>query len=96
MAWRIKILKDADKALKKLDKKVAARIYDELEAIANLDDPRSRGKILTGDLAGLWRYRIGDYRVLCDIEDGELIVIVVSVDHRREVYRRSRRHRRVW
>ena len=60
----------------------------ELEEIANLDDPRSRGKALTGNLAGLWRYRVGDYRVVCDIEDGVLVILVVDVAHRREVYRR--------
>lgn len=88
MAWRIDLTKAADKALRKLDRPTAGRVLDELEEIAKLDDPRSRGKALTGNLAGLWRYRVGDYRVVCDIEDGVLVILVVDVAHRREVYRR--------
>lgn len=74
--------------MRKLDRPTAGRVLGELEEIANLDDPRSRGKALTGNLAGLWRYRVGDYRVVCDIEDGVLVILVVDVAHRREVYRR--------
>lgn len=88
MAWRIDFTKAADKALRKLVRPTAGRVLDELEEIAKLDDPRSRGKALTGNLAGLWRYRVGDYRVVCDIEDGVLVILVVDVAHRREVYMR--------
>ena len=69
-------------------KGVAARVFDELDEIAKLEDPRSRGKALTGNLAGVWRYRVGDYRILCDINDGRLVILVVDVAHRREVYKR--------
>ncbi|AEQ51969.1 addiction module toxin, RelE/StbE family [Pelagibacterium halotolerans B2] len=55
--------------------------------VARLDDPRQAGSALMGQLSGYWRYRIGDYRVLCRIIDGELLVLVVEVGHRREVYR---------
>ena len=78
----------SDKAMRKLDKGVAARVFDELDEIAKLKDPRSRGKALTGNLAGVWRYRVGDYRILCDINDGRLVILVVDVAHRREVYGR--------
>ena len=78
----------SDKAMRKLDKGVAARVFDELDEIAKLEDPRSRGKALTGNLAGVWRYRVGDYRILCDINDGRLVILVVDVAHRREVYKR--------
>lgn len=88
MDWRIEFTRNADKAMRKLDRPTAGRVLDELEEIAKLDDPRSRGKALTGNLAGLWRYRVGDYRVVCDIEDGVLVILVVDVAHRREVYRR--------
>ena len=88
MAWRIDFTRNADKAMRKLDRGVAARVLDELEEIAKLEDPRSRGKALTGNLAGIWRYRIGDYRILCDINDGRLVILVVDVAHRREVYKR--------
>ncbi len=66
MAWRIDFTRNADKAMRKLDKGVAARVFDELDEIAKLEDPRSRGKALTGNLAGVWRYRVGDYRILCE------------------------------
>ena len=88
MAWRIDFTRNADKAMRKLDKGVAARVFDELDEIAKLEDPRSRGKALTGNLAGVWRYRVGDYRILCDINDGRLVILVVDVAHRREVYKR--------
>lgn len=78
MAWRIDFTRNADKAMRKLDKGVAARVFDELDEIAKLEDPRSRGKALTGNLAGVWRYRVGDYRILCDINDGRLVILVVE------------------
>ncbi len=73
-----------------MDKQTARRIRNELVEIAKLEDPRSRGKAPTGNLAGLWRYRVGDYRIICDIEDGVLLILVVDVAHRREVYQRRR------
>ncbi len=88
MAWRIRFTKEADKSLRKLDRQVSARILDELEEVSKLDDPRSRGKALVGNMAGLWRYRVGDCRIVCDIEDGVLLILVVDVAHGREVYRR--------
>lgn len=87
MAWTIKVSKKADKAIAKIDKATACKIVDELEEISHLDNPRSRGKALVGNLAGLWRYRVGDYRIICDIEDNALVVLVVDIAHRREVYR---------
>lgn len=88
MAWTIEVSEKAVRALRKMDKQVARRIRDELSEIAGLKDPRSRGKALTGNLAGVWRYRVGDYRVLCDIEDDVLVILVIDVAHRREVYKR--------
>lgn len=66
------------------------RILDELDEIAALDDSRSRGKALVGNLAGLWRYRVDDYRIICNIEDEVLVILVIDVAHRREVYKRQR------
>ncbi len=57
------------------------------ERIQTADNPRSTGKALQGSLSGLWRYRVGDYRLLCRIEDDELIILVIEIGHRREVYR---------
>ena len=66
----------------------AARIIATLETrIASLDDPRTLGSALTGELGGLWRWRIGDYRVVARIEDERITILVVRVAHRREVYR---------
>ncbi|MBP3883622.1 MAG: type II toxin-antitoxin system RelE/ParE family toxin [Olsenella sp.] len=87
MAWTIEVSHAALKKLGKLDKAVARRIRDELREISALEDPRSRGKALVGNLAGLWRYCVGDYRIVCDIEDGVLVVLVVDVDQRKNVYR---------
>ena len=75
MAWRIDFTKQADKALVKLDKSISGRILDEIESIAKLENPRSCGRALTGNFAGLWRYRVGDYRIICDIEDDVLLVL---------------------
>lgn len=74
------------KQLKKLDKQVSSRILDYMDEVAKLENPRERGKMLVGNLIGFWRYRVGDYRVLCKIKDNELVITVVNVGHRREVY----------
>ena len=88
MAWRIEFVPAAAKEFKKLGKAEAARIIATLERrIATLDDPRSLGSALTGDLGGLWRWRIGDYRVIARIEDERITILVVRVGHRRDVYR---------
>lgn len=84
----IEFLPQAAKELRKLDRHVAARIITTLEErIAPLDDPRSLGSALVGEHAGFWRWRIGDYRVVARIEDERVLILVVRVAHRREVYR---------
>lgn len=87
LVWRVEVLAGAKRQLKKLDTPVAARIirYLEKEVIAK-GDPRRVGKALVGDLAGLWRYRVGDYRILCRIEDDALVVLVVELGHRGSIY----------
>ena len=75
------------KQLKKLDKSVSIRILSYLDEVAKLKDPRERGKSLVGNLTGFWRYRIGDYRILCRISDEKLVIFVVEIGHRREVYK---------
>jgi mRNA interferase RelE/StbE len=88
LAWTIEYTQTARKQLKKLDKPVARRILDFLDdRVAKHDDPRTLGKALTGPLGTLWRYRIGDYRVICEIRDRAVIILVVRTGHRREVYR---------
>ena len=88
MAWTIEYAETAKKQLRKLDKLTARRIVDFMdERVAPSDDPRELGKALKGSLGYLWRYRVGDYRVLCDIQDGVLTVLVLQIGNRREVYR---------
>lgn len=89
MAWRIEFEDAALKELAKLDKPVARRILAFLrERVAQLDDPRSVGEALKGSKLGeFWKYRVGDYRVIANIEDGALRILVLKVGNRREVYR---------
>jgi mRNA interferase RelE/StbE len=88
LAWKIDYTDTALKQLRGLDKPVARRILDYLDGrVAGSGDPRSAGKALTGPLGGLWRYRVGDYRVVCDIQEGVMRVLVVQIGNRRELYR---------
>ncbi|MBZ0090650.1 MAG: type II toxin-antitoxin system RelE/ParE family toxin [Sulfuricellaceae bacterium] len=88
MVWQIDLAETAVKQLAKLDIQTAKRITTFLrERIAPLDDPRSAGKALKGPLGSFWRYRLGDYRVICDIQDNAVRVLVVEIGNRREVYR---------
>ena len=90
MVWTINYADTAKNQLRKLDKPVARRILDFMdERVAVLDDPRSIGEALKGPKLGIfWKYRVGDYRLICDIQDGELHILVVQIGNRREVYRR--------
>ena len=89
MAWTIKYTESSLRQLKKLDKPVAQRILDYMdERVAVLADPRVAGKNLVGPRMGsYWRYRVGDMRVICDIQDHVLVILVIEVGHRREVCR---------
>ncbi|WP_374132928.1 type II toxin-antitoxin system RelE/ParE family toxin [Sphingomonas sp. 28-62-20] len=87
MAWTVEVAPRARKALGKLDRQVANRIIAMLEDISALEDPRIRGHALTGKFLGLWRYRVGDWRVIVKIEEGRLVIVVVAVGNRRDVYR---------
>ena len=88
MVWTIDYADTAIGQLGKLDKQTARRILDFMdERIAGLENPRGTGKALTGPLGSFWRYRVGDYRVICDIQDGALRVLVVQVGNRRVIYR---------
>ena len=89
MVWRIELTATAAKRLAKLDKGEARRITSFLrQRLAVLDDPRTTGKALTGPhLGAYWRYRVGDYRIICDIQDSALCVLVIEIGNRHEVYR---------
>jgi len=89
LVWIIKYTESASKQLKKLDKQIALRILDYMdERVAVLSDPRSLGKNLKGPKIGeYWRYRVDDIRVICNIVDEQMMVLVIEIGNRREVYR---------
>ncbi|WP_083874150.1 type II toxin-antitoxin system RelE family toxin [Paeniglutamicibacter gangotriensis] len=86
MSWKVELGPDAAKWFRKADLQNARRIRSALRAISTLDSPRDRGKALTGNLAGLWRYRVGDFRIVCDLQDTRLVILVIDVDHRSSIY----------
>lgn len=86
-AWRVEFDPDAARELRKLGHEARRTIQEYLrKRIATNQDPRRLGNPLLGDLKGLWRYRVGDYRIVVDIRDKEILVMVVTVGHRRNVY----------
>ena len=88
MKWTLTLSDKAVKQLKKLDKQTSRLIIAWLRKnVDGCEDPRAHGKGLVGDKAGIWRYRIGDYRVLCELNDGDLVVLALEVAHRKSVYR---------
>jgi mRNA interferase RelE/StbE len=89
MAWRIEYDSGAEKDLSKLDRQIAQRIIKFMgQRVAKLDDPRSIGEALKGSKLGdFWKYRVGDYRIIADIQDKALRIYVVEVGDRKAVYR---------
>ena len=88
LAWKIEFTPKALKQLRKLPPQIQARIVDKLEGdVLTQDDPRLIGEAMIGNWTGFWRYRVGDYRAICRIEDAVVTVFVIEVGHRREVYR---------
>ena len=89
MVWIIKYTETSSKQLKKLDRQTSLRVLDYMdERVALLADPRTLGQSLKGPKMGeYWRYRVGDIRVICNILDGQMTVLVIEIGNRREVYR---------
>jgi mRNA interferase RelE/StbE len=86
--WRIEITRTAEKQISKLDREAQKPIMRFLrERLASADNPRQWGRALQGEKRGLGRYRVGDYRLICDIQDERVIVLVLEVGHRKDVYR---------
>lgn len=85
MAWKVEYSAAALKALRRLDSPIQRRILSFIETRV-MDDPRRVGKALQGDQRA-WRYRVGDFRLICDIQDGSRTVLVVRIGDRKEVYR---------
>jgi mRNA interferase RelE/StbE len=87
VSWAYRFEERALKELRKLGKQAQKEILGYLDKrVAGKEDPRRFGKGLHANLSGLWRYRVGDYRILCQIKDGLLLVLVVSVGHRKNIY----------
>lgn len=87
MTWNVEFSRTARRQFARIDRTWQKRILDYLEdSVATLDDPKSRGKALNGNLAGYWRYRIGDYRAICHITEATVTILVVEIGHRSSVY----------
>lgn len=88
MSYKLVISDDVKKQLKKMDKHLGLMLAKDMKKrLDGLDNPRHIGKALTGQLKGLWRYRVGNYRVICDIVDEELIILALEVGHRKHIYK---------
>jgi mRNA interferase RelE/StbE len=89
VAWTIEFDRQARKNVEKLDQQTRRRIRSFLyDRLASLDDPRQIGDALQGsELGTFWRYLVGDYRIICDLQDSRLVVLVIDIGHRREIYR---------
>lgn len=91
MTYKLEYEQKARKQLKKLDVNTRNNILNWLDKnIANTSNPRQHGKALTGTFAGLWRYRVGNYRIICSIQDDQLIVLALQIDHRSSIYKLKR------
>ncbi|VFB17191.1 Toxin RelG [Urinicoccus massiliensis] len=88
MTYRLLYTEKAKKVLSKLDKYTQKLIVKYMRDVEALDEPRYRGKALSANLRGYWRYRVGDYRIICKIEDEELIILVIDIDHRKKIYKK--------
>lgn len=87
MAWTINYSENAVKQLKKLNRSVAKKLLDYMDhKIINLDEPRKIGKALSHNKSGLWRYRVGDYRIICQIKDEIVTILVLEIGHRKDIY----------
>lgn len=86
MSWTIQTDHEFDKALHKLDRTIAKRVLKALTGLEPMEDPAKRCKALTGPYTGLWRLRVGDYRVILDIQRDRLVIIALDVGHRGAIY----------
>ena len=87
MNYKVEYTARAVKELKKLDKPTRAFIFGWIEKnLVGCEDPRRHGKALTANHRGQWRYRIGDYRLIADIQDDRILILIMTIGHRRDVY----------
>ncbi len=86
MRWKVILTEKATKQFRKLPETLKRRVLDYLHDVEGWVDPRMRGKALVGKQPR-WRYRVGDYRIVCEIRENELLITVIAIDHRKDVYR---------
>lgn len=92
MSWKVEYAPVAVRQLQSLDKANRQRIFDYLnDRIQDCKNPRHFGEALKANLSGLWRYRVGDYRIICRIQEECVVVLVLSIGHRREIYHKGNR-----
>ena len=88
--YKVEFSPEGEKALEKLDNSVAIRIKNWLNKnLEGCENPRYKGKALTGGLAGYWRYRVGDYRIIAEIQDDKIIILVTDVEKRNDIYKKK-------
>ena len=87
MIYHVEYLKSVQKALEKMDKYTKRILFEWIDKnLEGCSDPRIHGKALSANRVGQWRYRVGDYRIIADIQDSKLVILVIAVGHRREIY----------
>ena len=85
--WRVEFSTAAHKALRKMDPGIRALLVGWIEKnLEGCENPRAHGKALSANLAGLWRYRVGDFRLIAEIQDDRLVILMIEIGHRSEVY----------
>ncbi len=88
MPWAIKLNPLSAKTLKQLDKPEKQRMEAFIDDLATTNNPRTKGKALQGDLKGLWSYRVGNYRLIAQIKDAELVILIIELGHRKGIYKK--------
>ncbi len=86
MTWLVEYTPRSAKAMRRLDRVVARRVFSAVERLRDLDDPTASCKALAGPLAGLWRLRVGDYRVILDVQRDRLVIVALDLGHRSTIY----------
>ena len=87
MKYDVEYSKTAMNTIKKMDSSASKLIRTWIEKnLMNTENPRIKGKALTGDLKGLWRYRVGDYRILAEIQDNKIVILILDIGHRSKIY----------
>jgi len=85
LAWTVRLTESAKKQLAKIDKTAAKRITSYLKSRVS-EEPRSQGKTLKGPFKAYWRYRVGDYRIICELKDDDMVVLVIDMGHKKDIY----------